>query len=562
MGPTGAGRDVVTTVGGRRFHVDRWSLMVLVGVLGVAVVVTVVTAISHSRTEQRLLQQRTEEEAVIFVTALPGIQIPLASAAEVAEITDGSPESFRAVMAQSIATDQFVAAVLFSVETMGPVADVGEPPVLISAPEERVMAMIEQALATDELSVIDTLDLPGRRLGYAFTVPESPAYVVYAESPLPPDPTGAPRPSGAFAALDFALYLGGDERAGNLVVTSVADPPISGRRGETSVQFGDTGFTLVTGTDAVLGSQLSSRLPWFSAIFGTLLALVAALAAERLVRRRQHAERLTLDVVRLYDEQRHRSETLQRSLLPAALEGPPGVTATGRYWPAGGGLEIGGDFYDFFAVADDRWAIAIGDVCGHGIEAAALTGVTRHTIRAAARHLRSPAEVLRWTHDAIKSYSGETYCTVCFAFLTVDDTGGARLDLSLGGHPGPLLYRADGTVTVLEGARGTLLGLLDPTLTTATYQLVSGDVLVLYTDGITDAPRQQAVSRQELVDLVGRYAGTDSDQLADGIRQLLDMRRGTASGDDAAVLILRFADPSRIQDGGSAGLVAHDAAVG
>ena len=546
-----------------RFRAQTWSVLVLIGCLVVVAAATAVTAISHRDTEQRLLDQRTLEEAALVTTALPGIQTPLAAAAELAEATDGAQASFDAVMSRSIDTAQFVSAVLFSATTMQPVADVGEPTALATADAGRTRAMIEQAVATDDLSVVDTLDLPGRRLGYAFTAASgTPTFVVYAETALALDATGAPRPTGAFADLDFALYLGDGEQPGDLLLTSVEDPPIDGRRSSTVVPFGDTQALLVTGTDTVLGSRLSARLPWYIAGLGTAIALVAAGAAERLMRRRQHAERLAIDLSRLYDEQRHRSETLQRSLLPAGLDTPPNVTAAARYWPAGGGVEIGGDFYDLFPLGGDRWAIAIGDVCGHGIEAAALTGVTRHTIRAAARHLRSPAEVLRWTHDAIRSYSGETYCTVCFAFLTVEPNGGFRLDLSLGGHPGPVLYKADGSVRVLE-ARGTLLGLFEPTLATATYHLSPGDVLVLYTDGITDAPRGQAMSIDELQDIVGDYGDGSPERIADGIRDVLEARRGSAAGDDAALLILRFGGQS---DGSSeepsAGFVAHDAATG
>lgn len=546
----------------RRFGARAGATAVLVGCLAVIGAATALTALSHRDTEQRLLDQRTAAEGALLETTIPAIQTPLASAAELAEVTDGSAASFTAVISRSIQSDQFASAVLFSATTMEPVAAVGEPAALSAAPAGRTPAMIEQALATDELSVIDTLDLPGPRFGYAFTAArETPAYVVYAESSQPPDPTGSSGPTGAFADLEFALYLGGEERAGDLLATSVTDPPIGGRRSSTAVQFGDSQLLLVTGTDAVLGSQLSARLPWFIAFTGTALALLAAAAAARLLRRRHDAEQLADDVSRLFDEQRHRSETLQRSLLPAALEGPPGVTAIGRYWPAGGDLEIGGDFYDLFPLGGDRWAIAIGDVCGHGIEAAALTGVTRHTIRAAARHLRSPAEVLRWAHDAIKSYGGDTYCTVCFAFLTIEP-GGMRLDLSLGGHPGPLLSRADGSVRVLE-AGGTLLGLVEPTLTTATYHLTPGDVLVLYTDGITDAPRDQAMSIDELQDIVSRHAGETPAGVADAVRTVLDIRRGPTSGDDAALLILRFGDAPDADDEErlSARLVAHDATM-
>ena len=245
------------------------------------------------------------------------------------------------------------------------------------------------------------------------------------------------------------------------------------------------------------------------------------------------------DVSRLYEDQRHRAETLQRSLLPRDLPQPPGVQVAARYWPADTTSEIGGDFYDLFDIGSGRWGVTIGDVCGKGIEAAALTGVTRHTIRAAARHLDSPADVLGWTYEAIQAYDSETYATVCFAFLRLSDDGG-ELDIALAGHPGPMLYRTDGTVESL-GTSGTVLGLVEPHLSVARYDLGPGDTVVFYTDGITDAPGRQAVPHDELEQAVRESREAEPAETADAIRACIERHRPGGSGDDTAILVLRFA---------------------
>ncbi len=304
--------------------------------------------------------------------------------------------------------------------------------------------------------------------------------------------------------------------------------------------FGDRQLVLVTTTSVSLGGQLSRALPWLIALLGAALVILGAIVAERLLRRRHEAEALAADVSRLYEDQRHRAETLQRSLLPHELPQPPGVMAHARYWPADRSTQIGGDFYDLFALAGDRWGVIIGDVCGKGIEAAALTGVTRHTIRAAARHLESPADVLLWTYEAISAYSAETYATVCFAVLDLSHHE-PQLDIALGGHPGPILCRADGTVETL-GTPGTVLGLVEPKVTRTRHELSVGDTLVFYTDGVTDAPGERAVSMDDLTQAIVTAAPAGPAETADAIRVCVRRHRPEGNGDDTAILVLRLGD--------------------
>jgi serine phosphatase RsbU (regulator of sigma subunit)/type II secretory pathway pseudopilin PulG len=516
---------------------------VVVLIAGIVVVgaAATIAEVSHRDTEQRLLDQRTGEAGAVLSTAISALQTPLTSAADLASATNGDPAAFEAVMTP-LAGDgkRFVAASLYSTASDVPLVNVGQPTVMTKAGGARTRAMLDQVAGASQLAVVDLLDLPGRHLGYAFRSSEQPArYVVYAEVALPPR-TSASRTTGPFQDLNYATYLENGQAGDELLYASVAEVPIRGRTARTVVPFGDRQLVLVTTTSVSLGGQLSRALPWLIALLGAALVILGAIVAERLLRRRNEAEALAADVSRLYEDQRHRAETLQRSLLPHELPQPPGVMAHARYWPADRSSQIGGDFYDLFPLAGDRWGVIIGDVCGKGIEAAALTGVTRHTIRAAARHLESPADVLHWTYEAISAYSTETYATVCFAVLDLSHHE-PQLDIALGGHPGPILCRADGTVEML-GTPGTVLGLVEPRVTRTRHELTVGDTLVFYTDGVTDAPGERAVSMDDLTQAIVTAAPAGPAETADAIRVRVRRHRPEGNGDDTAILVLRLGD--------------------
>jgi serine phosphatase RsbU (regulator of sigma subunit) len=194
-----------------------------------------------------------------------------------------------------------------------------------------------------------------------------------------------------------------------------------------------------------------------------------------------------IDNFRLIDRQRTIAATLQRSLLPASLPEVPGVELAVRYWAAGEGTEVGGDFYDAFELSDQRWAVVIGDVCGSGPTAAAVTAVARQTIRAAARHGVEPTEVLAWVNEAVHDATTDLFCTVLYSTLERRGDRWSFASVS-GGHPLPILVRKGGRATIL-GQPGTLLGVFPATRAHRhVEELEAGDTILLYTDGITDVP--------------------------------------------------------------------------
>ncbi len=249
----------------------------------------------------------------------------------------------------------------------------------------------------------------------------------------------------------------------------------------------------------------------------------------------------TLENRRLAEHQRDIATTLQASLLPGTLPSIPGIDIGVRYWAAGEGTVVGGDFYDVFDVADGRFAAVIGDVCGTGPEAAALTGLARHSIRAAAWNGADPAGVLSQLNNAVYRTGQKTFCTALYIALQPTATG-VRLDVAAGGHPLPIVCRADGRCETI-GMPGTLLGLLpDATSTVVSAELGAGDTIVLYTDGITDVRPPHDLTAEAMEQIVARAAthAATADDVASNLGAAIDAALAfSARNDDIAVLVLK-----------------------
>ncbi len=179
---------------------------------------------------------------------------------------------------------------------------------------------------------------------------------------------------------------------------------------------------------------------------------------------------------------------LQQSLLPSQLPAVPGLEAC-HYHTASPDL-LGGDFYDLFPLDADRWGFFLGDVCGKGPQAAAVTSLTRYTLRATALHDADPVTVLTTLNTVLheRYASGDTrYCTAIFGVLEPAD-GHISVHLASGGHPSALVQRADGSAHYLPTSGGLLIGVLpDAPFAAARTRLLPGDTLLLYTDGLTEA---------------------------------------------------------------------------
>lgn len=258
--------------------------------------------------------------------------------------------------------------------------------------------------------------------------------------------------------------------------------------------------------------------------------------AEELARRAAVA----IDNSLLYSERAHVARTLQRSLLPPHLPAIPGLEIGAAYESASGEADVGGDFYDVFRCGRRRWAIAIGDVCGKGADAAALTGLARFTLRAAAMQRKRPSGILRVLNETVlrAEETGERFCTA--AFVMLDLSGGTtRAWLACGGHPLPLVQRAGGAVESV-GVPGTALGIIaEPDLADERLELSSGDALVLYTDGCVDLPGRPP-GDELFSTMVAASAGLPP---AERARHLVERVAAAQAGglhDDVAVVVIEL----------------------
>ena len=249
---------------------------------------------------------------------------------------------------------------------------------------------------------------------------------------------------------------------------------------------------------------------------------------------------LALDNARLYQERSETARTLQSSLLPPGLPSIPGLELAARYRAAGEGNEVGGDFYDVFAW-DEAWAVVIGDVCGKGPDAAAITALARYTLRAVTLHEHTPSATLQTLNDAmLRQLSGDQFCTVALGRIQPSDGGRFRVTLSVGGHPPPLVLRADGHVEPLA-QQGTLLGVVDePRLQDAEHVLEAGDTLLLYTDGVTEARvRSWELGEEGLVSLLEGCAGQAAAEIVETIERAVVGVQAGEPRDDIALLALK-----------------------
>nr|WP_031224042.1 SpoIIE family protein phosphatase [Streptomyces roseochromogenus] len=245
-----------------------------------------------------------------------------------------------------------------------------------------------------------------------------------------------------------------------------------------------------------------------------------------------------LERAQLYDAKHRLAHGLQQALLPNSLAPPPGIEAAARYLPATHGMDIGGDFYDLVPSLPLTAAV-IGDVQGHNVTAAGLMGQIRTGVRAYTTVGQAPHEVMSSTNRLLIDLGTELFASCLY--LRLDPARGQAV-MARAGHPPPLLRRPDGRVRVLDLAGGPLLGIDTAAVyPTTEVSLTPGSVLVLYTDGLVEAPGIDIEdSLVGLGGLLSEIGDQPLDQLADELVQHSAAARDRM--DDVAVLLLRACD--------------------
>jgi len=257
--------------------------------------------------------------------------------------------------------------------------------------------------------------------------------------------------------------------------------------------------------------------------------------------RRRYEQELLLAKERAERSEAHATllaRTLQQTLIPPSPPQIAGLDLAAVYRPAGRGDEIGGDFYDIFEIGEGDWVVAVGDVCGKGVDAAVVTAVARYTIRAAAVRHPDLVQVVSTLNEVLLREDTDRFCTVALVRLRREPTGWLAT-ITSAGHPLPVLLR-DGAAAVSVGVPGTLVGVLPRVRShDVPVPLRPGDALVLHTDGVTEGRRGDALFGEEGMHAAIAAAGPTADAVTHRILDdVLRFQDGVPS-DDIVVVTIR-----------------------
>ncbi len=247
---------------------------------------------------------------------------------------------------------------------------------------------------------------------------------------------------------------------------------------------------------------------------------------------------VAIENARIYSERSKIAHTLQQSLLPEELPEIPGYQLASAYIPAYEDNEVGGDFYDVWQ-ANGRWFLAIGDVTGKGVEAAALTSLVRHTLRATSDFRASPAELLAHLDATLKRQRRRSVCTAICARVESDG-----VTLAVAGHPLPIRVTRTGAEQV--GEFGALLGAFDDAgWQDAHLDLAPGNSLVFFTDGVTDAVGKdgERYGLQRLRDALAHCDDSPARTLIQTVTGAIAAFQVGAHADDTAIVALHRRTP-------------------
>lgn len=249
---------------------------------------------------------------------------------------------------------------------------------------------------------------------------------------------------------------------------------------------------------------------------------------------------IAIEQARIAEARARVAETLQRELLPPDLPRTPGWEVATMYRPAGEVNDVGGDFYEAFTIGEG-WALVLGDVSGHGASAASITALARHTMRTATTLSGDPAVGLSTLDNRLRERGAVALCSVAVALLPQSAGEECEVQIWLAGHPPPFLLR-DGVATEI-GVPGPLVGIGEgDKWTTATVSMRTGDQLVIYTDGVTEA-RGEEGERFGAERLRDRLAACGEPRVTVGEVEaaLARFERGEPKDDAALVAVRRLA---------------------
>jgi hypothetical protein len=506
---------------------------ITVGVVALMIVLTAVGALLtrsavHDQ-QRRLLRERTNEIGLVFSSDIGAIPASLQGLGGVLRATHDSAAAFAQAGVAAQAGNPKLSFALMKPTSAGFVVTMAAGSGLRVGQvitDSRTRAL-RQAMTTSELVPTAVIGTGAARvLGFALGGSGVPAgTVIYRQSAL--GKVSAPRAAktAPFSELNVVLYAGGPISADVLVETT-SGGPLRGDVITEPLPAGAATWTLQTSAVHSLVGPDVADAPWIVVLSGLVLSLLIGLVIEVETRRRNSA-------LALYRSERNVAETLQRSLLPT-LPTIEGLALSARYLPGAAEQQVGGDWFDVFAIDDGRVGVVIGDVVGHDIAAAAAMSQIQASLRALAWQGESPKAVLDQLDALVLNFAISELVTVFYGVLDAADAdGGRRLTYANAGHLPPLYRRQNGQVDDLDEASSVLLGAPpSPGVSRgqAEVQLDAGSTLVLFTDGLVEVPGKS------LTESLGRLKST------------VRAARGDADPETICELLLADLDPHHLRD--------------
>jgi serine phosphatase RsbU (regulator of sigma subunit) len=531
------------------------SVAVVTAMMALTVVGALVTRSAVHNQQSRLLRERTNEIGLVFTSAISALPGPLDVLGGVLRATNNSPSAFaQASAAAEVGSKGTVTFALIQktstgftvVMVKGNGLHVGQ---VIT--DQRVQAF-RRAMTLTTKQVVPTAVIgtgSARALGFALGAPVAPAgMVLYRQVSL--GQVGPPREAATapFSELNVVLYASATPQPSEVLAET--GTTLKGPVRTQPLPAGAGTWTLQAAAVHPLVGAATAAAAWIVLVSGLGLSLLVGSVVEVESRRRNSA-------LALYESEHRVAETLQRSLLPL-LPDFDDLDLSARYLPGAREQEVGGDWFDVFTIEDGRVGIVIGDVVGHDIAAAAAMSQIQASLRACAWKGAAPNAVLNHLDALISSFTISDLVTVFYGLLDApDDTGGRTLTYANAGHLPPLVRDSDGEVSELDDAGSVLLGAPtwpDASRALATITLTAGSTLLMFTDGLVEAPGESLTDALANLKSVVRQAPPQisAEALCDLVLADVDPQR---LRDDIAVLTMQL--PPRSPSGQQAS--AHDA---
>jgi serine phosphatase RsbU (regulator of sigma subunit) len=503
--------------------------------------------------EQRLLRERAAEVNLVFTAIIAGVENSFNAELAVLRAAGTSPATFASSVAAAgnPATSTASVALVHErpdhrfevVRAAGSFLHTGQ---ILDGARATALA---QALADQKLRMAATTVIGSgeqRSLGFAKAAPGLSGVpqplLLYRESRLGRLGAGSHTSNNAaFHEVEVALYAAAKPDPAQLLITTASTPSGSDDQ-VVHVAAGSSTWLLSVGSKSPLVGSIASKAWWVVLLAGCAAAALLAAVTESSIRRRDLA--LSLAAV-----EQKQAEMLQRSLLPQ-LPQLPGLKLAARYRAGGAGQQVGGDWFDVFALPDGAVGFVIGDVMGHDPQAAAAMSEIRSVLRAYAYGGDSPETVLRRLNRYVGAFAVTPLVSVVYGVLSAPDLSGDRLLRYVNaGHVPPLLQRPDGSVTELDEtgldetglgeAENLVLGVADDaSFSAAELEVSTGTTLLLFTDGLVEAPHVSLTSSMAEVaqTFAAHSPSEDPDQLCEHVLQLSEERGGQ---DDVALLVVQ-----------------------